>query len=84
MPADQADIEVCESGLWVDQATGAVVDAPPATGVQLVPPGGLLRPDRVRAIAEARSAAPAAATAEAPEPAAKKAPAKKAAPKAEA
>lgn len=75
--------EVCESGLWVD-ADGSVVDHQ-TTGVQLVPPGGTLRPDRIAAIERAKAAAPAEVVASVsdPEPAEpKKVPAaKKAAPK---
>lgn len=52
------DVEICESGLWVDAATGAVVDSAPETGRQLVPPGGALRRDRVAAVEAARAAAP--------------------------
>lgn len=76
--------EVCDAGLWVD-GDGNVVTAPPeGPGRQLVPPGGEMRPDRVRAVEAARAAAPVvvveSATDPEPEkaPAAKKAPAKKA------
>ncbi len=64
-----ADEEVCESGLWVDDATGQVVDAAPLTGRQLVPPGGVMRKDRVRAVEAARAAAPPVVDQPAPEPA---------------
>lgn len=58
MAEHQDPNEVCETGLWVDHATGEVVDSPPATGTQLVPPGGEMRPDRVAAVARAREGAP--------------------------
>lgn len=67
-----SDYEVCETGLWVDGDGKVVTSAPEGPGRQLVPPGGQMRPDRVKAVEAARAAAPA-----------KKAPAKKAAPKAE-
>jgi len=57
--------EVCASGLWVDAATGQVVDKAPPTGRQLVPPGGLMRKDRVAAVEAARAVAP---MADVPEP----------------
>lgn len=81
--------EVCASGLWVDDASGQVVDKAPLTGRQLVPPGGVMRKDRVAAVEAARAAAPvvvdvpepvveAQPPADEPEPApAKKAPARK-------
>lgn len=73
--------EVCESGLWVD-SQGNVVDKAPRAGHQLVPPGGLMRPDRVKAVEVARAAAPAVVEEsvtdpESDEPAPKKAPAAK-------
>lgn len=62
-----ADEEVCESGLWVDDETGQVVDAAPLTGRQLVPPGGRMRKDRVQAVKAARAAAPPVVDQPAPE-----------------
>lgn len=56
MSPQQEGPEVCESGLWVAE-DGSVVDHP-VTGHMLVPPGGLMRPDRVRAVEAARAAAP--------------------------
>ena len=80
-----SDYEVCDTGLWVD-ADGNVVDkAPDGPGRQLVPPGGQMRPDRVKAVEAARAEAPQQHPAEGvtdPEPAKPaKAPAKKAAAK---
>lgn len=63
-----ADEEVCATGLWVDDATGQVVDSAPLTGRQLVPPGGVMRKDRVRAVEAARAAAPVVADQPDPEP----------------
>lgn len=60
--------EVCESGLWVDDETGQVVDAAPLTGRQLVPPGGRMRKDRVQAVEAARAAAPPVVDQPDPEP----------------
>lgn len=50
--------EVCKTGMWIDMATGAVVTSAPRKGVQLVPPGGEMTPDRVAAVAAANDAAP--------------------------
>lgn len=61
------DVEICATGLWVDTATGAVVESAPETGRQLVPPGGTLRPDRVAAVEAARAAAPVKVDGPAPE-----------------
>lgn len=79
-----ADYEVCETGLWVDADGNVVTSAPDGPGRQLVPPGGEMRPDRVKAVEVARAAAPVVVEESVtdPEPP-KKAPAKKAAPKAE-
>lgn len=78
-----ADEEVCETGLWVDDETGQVVDSPPLTGRQLVPPGGVMRKDRARAVEAARAAAPVQVDQPDPQPVVEaepeKAPAKKAA-----
>lgn len=56
--AERPGPEVCASGLWVDAATGQVVESAPETGRQIVPPGGLLRKDRLAAVEAARAAAP--------------------------
>lgn len=74
-----ADNEVCKTGLWVDSSTGQVVTKQPHRGTQLVPPGGDMRPDRVRAVEAARTAAPKAAEpVAAPTPEPEKVPARKA------
>jgi hypothetical protein len=82
-----ADYDICETGLWVDSDGNVVESVPEGPGVQLVPPGGEMRPDRVKAVEAARAAAPAvveeSVTDPEPEKAPKKAPAKKAPAKAE-
>jgi hypothetical protein len=79
--ADQTKPEFSDTGLWVDQATGQVVESAPRKGVQLVPPGGELRPDRKRAIDAARAEAPQVVEESVTDPEPPKAPVKKAAPK---
>lgn len=53
-----ADYEVCETGVWVTQDGAVVYAAPDGPGKLIVPPGGLMRPDRVRAVEAAKAAAP--------------------------
>jgi len=77
-----SDYEVCETGLWVDGDGKVVTSAPEGPGRQLVPPGGQMRPDRVKAVEVARAAAPVVVEESVSDPEPVKAPAKKAAPKA--
>ena len=53
-----SDYEISENGVYVDLATGQVVDSPPENGVLLCPPGGQLDPERQKAIEDAKAAAP--------------------------
>lgn len=83
--ADETKPTHSDTGVWVDLDSGEVVDSPPRKGVQLVPKGGELRPDRKAAIEAAKASAPqvveeSVTDPEPPAPvkaAAKKAPAKK-------
>lgn len=53
---DEKQPETSKTGVWIDHATGKVVKSRPVSGTQLVPPGGVLRPDRKAAIAAAEAA----------------------------
>jgi hypothetical protein len=53
-----SDYDICETGLWVDGDGNVVTSAPDGPGTLLVPPGGTMRPERVRAVEAARAAAP--------------------------
>lgn len=70
--------DICETGLWVDGDGNVVTSAPDGPGTLLVPPGGAMRPERVRAVEAARAAAPVAAavTVADPEPEGEAKPAK--------
>jgi hypothetical protein len=53
-----SDYPICETGIWVDADGNVVESAPDGPGKLLVPPGGTMRPERVRAVEAARAAAP--------------------------
>lgn len=54
-----SDYEISPNGVYVDLATGMVVEEPPENGVLLCPPGGQIDPERQKAIEAAKAAAPA-------------------------
>lgn len=56
--ADQQEATHSDTGVWVDLETREVVTSQPRKAVQLVPPGGELRPDRKAAVEAAKAEAP--------------------------